>query len=235
MWKRRTPRQGFGTVRLVELFAEMLLTSVCRLGLDEVIGAATTEGAPSTNARASLYRTYQMGPGRILDGRFGDGGTVNIGPPIELYHAVFAKFRADLKDASKNPTTQIIQATANLMRSTSEIMESERLCAVRTRRLLSNLMGCELVQVVNFNRTSPNCVSLSLEIPPKGTVAPLLMEEKGTGNDPCAQAGLSFLKYWADPSVGILLWQITKSFDDAVLCSARIFARRVVARPSLWQ
>ena len=105
---------------------------------------------------------------------------------------------------------------------------------------MSELLGQQLIKVINGNNTSPDyCVSVSLDShEPMGTVTPFILEEKvemgKTATDPSVQVQLSYLQYWMDRSVSVAPLLAADKVGDYDLCSATIFLRRVVARRSSW-
>ena len=197
-------------------------------------------GPPSTNAKASAYVKYQRGLARVLDGRSSIAGLDDRAPSIELYHPVFAQLRSDLSDRNRQVRPETVHQTLKLMQSVSQLAGQENERSESTRHLVSNLLGQQLIKIMNGNNTSPDhCVSVSLDShEPMCTVTPLILEEKAemgkTATDPSVQVQLSYLQYWMDPSVSVVSLLVANKFGDCNLCSAGIFLRCAVARRSSW-
>ncbi|ETW76280.1 hypothetical protein HETIRDRAFT_389252 [Heterobasidion irregulare TC 32-1] len=100
----------------------------------------------------------------------------------------------------------MVRQTLKLMQSVSQLAGQENERSESTRGLVSELLGQQLIRVMNGNNTSPDhCVSVSLDLHElMGTVTPFILEEKvemgKTATDPSVQVQLSYLQYWMDPS-----------------------------------
>ncbi|KAG7440334.1 uncharacterized protein BT62DRAFT_629687 [Guyanagaster necrorhizus] len=167
-----------------------------------VAGARKCE-SPSVNAQSQSYNAYQGNKFPILDGRYNAtayGQT--IAPPIELFHPVFAQFRANLADTEIVIPEDIVRDTASLMRSSSAIQVSEQPRTQQSWMLLSNILNQSFHQAVNFDRTLADHIYLCGDTTVDETAAVVIVEEKSElgagGSEPSVQGSFSYLKFWAD-------------------------------------
>ncbi|KAK0478790.1 hypothetical protein IW261DRAFT_1480823 [Armillaria novae-zelandiae] len=146
---------------------------------------------PSQSCRSRNYFIHQGGVTPILDGRYGLQGT-SIPPPIELYHHIFASFRAGIRDESLQIPAQTVQFTAELMRSTSQIATNESARQSPTRNLL-NPNKTNSDHILQFQRRSPPMVA-----------AGVICEEKaelGWNGEGSVQGSFSYAQYWTQKDI----------------------------------
>lgn len=167
-------------------------------------------------AKTSNYIVNQSSDHPILDGRYGNKGP-NCAPPIELYHPVYARLVARMRDnivavagdtqtcaglpETKPERQQLLSNTIEFMQSVSELVTSETLRSEDTRKSLRTLLGMVVTQGINPDRSTADHIITS-KVQKKGImgeVALVIIEEKvelGQSSDPSVQGGLSYLHYW---------------------------------------
>ncbi|KAJ7218242.1 hypothetical protein B0H12DRAFT_1241655 [Mycena haematopus] len=163
-------------------------------------------------------KTFSLVPARakgqevpILDGCYNAlKSTQTIAPPVELFHPVFACFRARLEDAMTEVPEDIVRDTASLMRTSSTIQVSDQPRTQNTRTPLVEILKQSFLRVVDLDCTSPDHIA---DIAENETAAVVFVEETselGAGRpDPSVQGSFSYMKYWASPTAahsgGLLL------------------------------
>jgi hypothetical protein len=162
------------------------------------------------NTKSVQYREYQGGQFPILDGRYtpSENSPATQGPPIEIFHPIFAEFRALATDHTIEIPYKVISDTASLMRSASAIRPMEDNRTLSSRMALSSVLGRCFVQNTNPDRTSADHVALGTTkrfSRPEPTALALVEEkgEMGTGGDPSVQGCFSYTKFWLGEDVGI--------------------------------
>lgn len=166
--------------------------------------------SPSVNTKSVQYREYQSGPFPILDGRYtpSESSPETRGPPIELFHPIFAEFRALATDTTIEVPSKAISDTASFMRSASAIRPIEDNRTLPSRMALSSILGKCFVRNTNADKTSADHVALGTTkrfSRPEPTALALVEEkgEMGAGGDPSVQGCFSYTKFWLGEDVGI--------------------------------
>ncbi|KAJ7797114.1 hypothetical protein B0H14DRAFT_2912595 [Mycena olivaceomarginata] len=172
---------------------------------ENVVASASKGKSPSVNAQSKSYNNYQGQKVPILDGRYNAlKNRPTIAPPVELFHPVFACFRARLEEATAEVPEDIVRDTANLMRSSSAIQVSEQPRTQNTRTSLAKILKQSFLQVVNLDRTSADHIALCTDSAVHETAAVVIVEEKSElgagGSEPSVQGSFSYLQFWADPT-----------------------------------
>ncbi|KAJ6610940.1 hypothetical protein B0H10DRAFT_1919177 [Mycena sp. CBHHK59/15] len=172
---------------------------------ENVVASASKGKSPSVNAQSKSYNTYQGQKVPILDGRYNAlKNRQTIAPPVELFHPVFACFRARLEEATTEVAEDIVRDTASLMRSSSAIQVSEQPRTQNTRTSLAKILKQSFLQVVNLDRTSADHIALCADTAVHETAAVVVVEEKSElgagGSEPSVQGSFSYMKFWADPT-----------------------------------
>lgn len=158
------------------------------------------------------YNDHQGKKYPILDGRYNAAGDIQtIAPPIELFHPVFARFRAKLADTEAYVPEEIVRDTASLMRSSSAIQVSEHQPRTQdSRTLLSKILKDPFLQAFNWDQTSADYIALCGETTVHETAAVVIVEENSElgagGLEPSVQGSFSYIEFWADETVGFSLY-----------------------------
>ncbi|GJJ11259.1 hypothetical protein Clacol_005491 [Clathrus columnatus] len=146
-------------------------------------------------------------PAAIHDGRYGTHRNTTLAPPLELYHPVFAEFKAHLNNPTLELPPDVVLNTMELMVATSEIktLESER---INVRGIVEKLCGLAIMKSENKDETKPDYIfPVTRNSPPIEVALVAVVEEKselGVNGDPTVQASFSYIHYWADPSHQLL-------------------------------
>ncbi|EGO27958.1 hypothetical protein SERLADRAFT_414163 [Serpula lacrymans var. lacrymans S7.9] len=161
-----------------------------------------TGKSPSANTKSANYHAHQEQETPFLDGRYAKRSTSTLAPPIELFHHVFAEFKANACNASLHPPSDIIGHTVKLMEVASQISTTEICREKLTQRYLTDILCRGFGQGVNFNRTSSDhLVVATRSVNPAEIAAVALVEEEkaelGWGGDPSIQGSFSYLQFWA--------------------------------------
>lgn len=171
------------------------------------VAGAIKGKSPSVNAQSKFYFAHQGQKFPILDGRYNAAEyQQTIAPPIELFHPVFAQFRAKLADTEMIVPDDIVRDTASLLRSSSAIEVSEQPRTQQSRTLLSKILKQSFLQAVNLDRTSADHIALCGDTTVDEMAAVAIVEETselGTGgSEPSVQGSFSYIKFWVDETVG---------------------------------
>ncbi|GJJ11204.1 hypothetical protein Clacol_005436 [Clathrus columnatus] len=172
-------------------------------GIDNVFANPGLGHPPSTNRKSSYYHIYQENPAAIHDGRYGTHRNTTLAPPVELYHPVFAEFKAHLNNPTLELPPDVVLNTMELMVATSEIktLESER---INVRGIVEKLCSLAIMKSENKDGTKPDYIfPVTRNSPPIEVALVAVVEEKGelgVNGDPTVQASFSYIHYWADPS-----------------------------------
>lgn len=161
---------------------------------------------PSVAAKSNNYNDNQASDISLLDGRFNaQDYQQTAGPPIELYHRVFADFSFHSRNTDTIPE-DVIRLTAKLMRSLSGISVQEKSRDTDTRKILNTILGIGLETVYNQDKTSSDYAALC-PTPFHVNAAPLIMEVKGElglgGSDPSVQSSFSFTRFYVSDEVSL--------------------------------
>ncbi|KAF8152649.1 hypothetical protein B0H34DRAFT_727028 [Crassisporium funariophilum] len=152
------------------------------------------------NVKSTSYYKYQQDDYPILDGRHPPRCQPTIAPPIELFHTVFAEFRAKLATADNDIPVSIVRRAAEFMRAATVIALCEKDRQEITRSLLSKIFQKAFSQIVNHDRTSADHIlEISLANFPEAAALALVEEkfELGEGgSEPSIQGSFSYAKYW---------------------------------------
>ncbi|KAK0447483.1 uncharacterized protein EV420DRAFT_1622434 [Desarmillaria tabescens] len=122
-----------------------------------------------------------------------------MAPPIELFHPVFARFRAKLADTEVVPEA-IVRDTVSLMRSMSAIRASEQ---PQGRTMLSEILKQPFLRAVDLDSsTSTDHIALCGETTVDEMAAVVILEEEDElgagGSEPSVRGSFSYMKFWAD-------------------------------------
>ncbi|KAL6299794.1 hypothetical protein BKA93DRAFT_805191 [Sparassis latifolia] len=182
---------------------------------ERVIMAIKTKlPAPSTGARASEFRNLQAdSETRIKNGRPLDC----TGPPISIYHPVFAEFLDYAADPSTIPSTNILKATHEIFQFSSEFYADELVRQNKINELFCGLLGmsvhpmspgdgsCNDGAVVTFcSLFSKNALCAIMEY----------KNEMGlSGTDTAVQGALGFVK-----------WQQLQGWASVCCCPSFVIA-----------
>ncbi|KAJ7241717.1 hypothetical protein B0H12DRAFT_42281 [Mycena haematopus] len=179
-----------------------LRTCIDWLKYQTVVDSVSKGKSPSVNAQSRSYNAYQGQKIPLLDGRYNaTKNTQTIAPPVELFHPVFASFRARLEALTDVPE-DIVRDTASLMRASSAIQVSEQPRTQNTRTCLAKILKQAFFQVVNLDRTSSDHIALCVDTVVHETAAAVIVEEKSElgagGSEPSVQGSFSYMNFWAD-------------------------------------
>ncbi|KAK0458356.1 uncharacterized protein EV420DRAFT_394133 [Desarmillaria tabescens] len=159
--------------------------------------------APSENAKSTNYFDHQGGVTPILDGRYGLRRTP-IPPPIELYNCVFASFQAYIRDESLNIPAQVVQLTAEVMRTVSQISPDESARQSPTRNILSKLLNSPVFQNIDPNNMNSAYILQFQRRSPPIVAAGVICEEKaelGWDGEGSVQGSFSYAQYWTQKDI----------------------------------
>ncbi|GJJ15115.1 hypothetical protein Clacol_009390 [Clathrus columnatus] len=181
---------------------------------NDIIEGTLDGDSPSVNAKSANYRAFQDRKIPIHDGRYGKRKRFTLAPLVELYHPVFAEFKSNISDESLRIPQDIVQQTAKMMVNTSQIQHKEFLRTKPTRLLMAELMYHGLAQSVNFNKSAPDHIALSIRLqPPAEASAVAIIEEKselGSSGDASVQCAFSYTQFWSQAD--------HQSIRDATCC-----------------
>ncbi|KAK0492500.1 hypothetical protein EDD18DRAFT_1079650 [Armillaria luteobubalina] len=158
---------------------------------------------PSKYAKSTNYFDHQGSGTPILDGRYGLKRTP-IPPPIELYHHIFASFQACVRDESLQIPPHVVQLTAELMRTASQIATNESSRQGPTRNLLSQLLSRPVFQELNPNETNSDHILQFQRRSPPAVAAGAICEEKaelGWSGEGSIQGSFSYAQYWTQKDI----------------------------------
>ncbi|KAJ8503208.1 hypothetical protein ONZ45_g11067 [Pleurotus djamor] len=163
-----------------------------------------TRATSTVSAKFDNYVEIQGSRFPLLDGRFAATGPSTCAPPIELYHPVFANFRARCQDSTLIPSPEVLLGVAALFRELSRIHDR---CGHRDagcRQKLSDVLGIALDRVGNSDDYA------SLQETPLGISASpcfvSLKSELGSGgSDPSVQVVFSYERNVSEPEATDLL------------------------------
>jgi hypothetical protein len=161
--------------------------------------------SPSQGAKSTGYPAIQSNDAQVIyDGRWARDGIIpTIGPPIQLYHSVFAEFINLVNAPDTKPTTEDLENVYQLMHYLSELGWKEVDYSLGLRARLTTIMGSGIYAEPNPDGSRPDGV-ITLQIG-NTRIATLIMEVKrelGEGCDPSTQVSLSMRRSWIDPQVG---------------------------------
>ncbi|GLB44376.1 hypothetical protein LshimejAT787_1700030 [Lyophyllum shimeji] len=107
-------------------------TAFITLKFQALLIATRHTASPSASAQSDKYLKHQGSTFPILDGRWDPsaGSPATQAPPIELFHPVFAEFRAKFSDITTPTPDEVIRKTASLVRSVSAIAPTEQTTAL---------------------------------------------------------------------------------------------------------
>ncbi|PBK86627.1 hypothetical protein ARMGADRAFT_1066525 [Armillaria gallica] len=169
----------------------------------ESVVAGTNKGkSPPASAQPDSYNAHQGKSLAILDGRYNAASDQQtIAPPIELYHPVFAQFRAKLTDTEIVIPEDIVRDTASLMRSSSAIHVSEQPRTQQSHTLLSKILKQSFLHPADLYHPSAD-IALCGNTAVDETAAVVIVEEMSElgagGSEPCVQGSFSYIKFWVD-------------------------------------
>ncbi|KAK6987832.1 Proteinkinasesubdomain-containing proteinPKL ccin9, partial [Favolaschia claudopus] len=155
---------------------------------------------PSTLAKSTEYRAWQRGECPIYDGRYhSDTPTATVGPPVELYHAGFAKFIDESSPSSSlNLPDTFVCEVSHFMHTVAGIYKDESAFSAKVTPLLQGILGRGILRIVNSDLTSPDAAVLSDRL--KILALAEYKRELGEGGcDASTQASLSVVRYWTQP------------------------------------
>ncbi|KAG2009434.1 protein kinase subdomain-containing protein PKL/ccin9 [Coprinopsis cinerea AmutBmut pab1-1] len=165
---------------------------------------------PSEGSKPSNYSAIQDGDAPILDGRYRNR-TNDLALPVEVYHPVFARFRARAADPALVIPDDMLGLTTELMRKASRISIGEPESESRTegmRVLLTEILCFTVVRLGYGNQgwLSPSYVAaLPRTEQPLGCAAVVFLEETheiGQDGDGTTKGGLAYLRHWSDRNQG---------------------------------
>ncbi|KAJ7596060.1 hypothetical protein C8J56DRAFT_1043162 [Mycena floridula] len=158
--------------------------------------------SPSISAESTSYAATQGAKYAIRDGRYNPASPIpTVAPVIDIYHPVFAQFRAKLRSPI-SPTLpfELRAKTAEMMRFCSGIQIMENPRTEPTRSVLSRILESPLLKSVNVDMSAADHVVLSLKTKVNQMAALVIVEEKGElgsgGSEPSVQGTFSWLKFW---------------------------------------
>ncbi|PBK61258.1 hypothetical protein ARMSODRAFT_997450 [Armillaria solidipes] len=169
----------------------------------ESVVAGTNKGnSPSASAQPEAYNAHQGKSLAILDGRYNAAeNQQTIAPPIELFHPVFAQFRAKLADTEMVVPEDIVRDTASLMRSSSAIHVSEQPRTQESQTLLSKILKQSFLHAADLCHPSAD-ITLCRNATVNETAAVVIVEEMSElgagGSEPSVQGSFSYIKFWVD-------------------------------------
>lgn len=138
-----------------------------------------------------------------------------MAPPIEIFHPIFAQFRAKLADTEIDVPEEVVRDTASLMRSCSAIEVSEQPREKQSLTFLSKILKGPFLQAVDLDRTSGYAIALCTETTVCESAAVAIIEENSelgdVGSEPSVQGSFSYIKFWVDETVGFSLHYLTPS------------------------
>lgn len=133
-----------------------------------------------------------------------------VGPPIFLYHEIFARFQAYVRDPPTAPSPQDVFHVINLMKGTCNLLDSEEKLFIG---VFSKLLGRSLT-LVQGSPQQPGAIYVYA----KGSIGiPLLILElntqlSGDFASPYLRGALRYRKLWAHELVWFhnLLWTLDR-------------------------
>ena len=144
----------------------------------------------------------------IYNGRSCAGTSIStIGPPLQLFHPVFAHFLDDISNENLEVPAAVLNATYRFLKKASILYttEIERRRALEVDFCTAISYGC--IQIVNLDGTSPDSSVIScLGAPINETAISLLHEIKREPHDGdgITQVQLSHNQFWGGDPVCIL-------------------------------
>jgi hypothetical protein len=129
------------------------------------------------------------------------------GPPITIYHSVFAEFKDNISNPIKSYTPEELQSTHDLFVTASRLYPSELQRRSDQDPILSRLLGGSgLVSVVHdVSKSKPDGSILAFVRNAKVTVEILVTETKNeigtTGSEPGIECSMEVRKSWVQPKV----------------------------------
>ncbi|KAF8330247.1 hypothetical protein F5887DRAFT_1287342 [Amanita rubescens] len=160
-------------------------------------------GASADSAKSSNYTKSQIAYS-IYDGRYkANKPRTSVAPPVQLFHPAFGHFLDDMKSNHALPG-DLIRQTIEYMKAATAIYASEEKRREELTPLLSDILD------VNFAEVMKNTLHFMI----------FLQEDKNEfgygGSDPSTRAGLSAIRYWAQPRC--------KALRNATVCPTFLLA-----------
>ena len=171
-------------------------------GFQNVISRILKATAPADSAKSSNYTKSQIAYS-IYDGRYkANRPRTSVAPPIQLFHPAFGHF-LDSVESNQALPGDINRQTAEYMKATSAIYESEEKRRKVLTPLLCAILEVNIQTIVNEDKTNPDGIVEAVKNMLQFLI--FLQEDKiefgDGGSDPVTQAGLSAGRCWAQSRV----------------------------------
>ncbi len=173
---------------------------------ENVITGTIKDKSPSASAKSEAYNAHQGKSLAILDGRYNAAeDQQTIAPSIELFHPVFAQFRAKLADTEIFIPEDITRDTASPTRSSSALHVFEQPRTQESQTLLSKILKQPFLHPADLYHPSAD-IALCENTTVDETAAVVIVEEMSElgagGSEPSVQGSFSYIKFWVDATVG---------------------------------
>ncbi|KAG7439402.1 uncharacterized protein BT62DRAFT_983431 [Guyanagaster necrorhizus] len=130
------------------------------------------------SAKSKNYFDHQSNDTPILNSCY-SLWQIAISPLIKLYYHIFTSFQACIHDESLPVLADIIQLTAELTRTASQISTNAFMCQGSTRNILWQLLNHPVFQELNLNKMNSNHIA-----------------ELGWSGKGSIQGSFSYAQYW---------------------------------------
>ncbi|KAK2464712.1 hypothetical protein APHAL10511_003288 [Amanita phalloides] len=165
----------------------------------KTLDSIRTASSPSESAKSSGYPEAQKRYG-ICDGR----NETAPGPPVELFHPVFAHFLNDLGQETSVVAKETSRIVVDYMKAAAKSYTSEDKRRSELTKFLPDIIGQPIELAYNSDNTRPDGM-VRHQTQAWGPAVILLKEDKNElgdgGSDPSTQVGLSYARTWAQNDV----------------------------------
>ncbi|KAK0213540.1 hypothetical protein IW262DRAFT_1516901 [Armillaria fumosa] len=124
----------------------------------------------------------------------------------KLYHRAFATFRAGIRHETLQVPAQVVQLTAELMRSASQISTDNFERQGPTRKLLSRLLNRPVFQRLDPNKVNSDYILQFRRRFPPAVAAGVICEEKEESDwsgEGSIQGSFSYAQYWTQKDIQV--------------------------------